>query len=61
MVFVSHNLAVVHRVCSRIIVLRAGRVVESGTAERIVRSPHDPYTQRLLASVLSTSYSGVAR
>ena len=60
MVFVSHNLAVVHRVCSRIIVLRAGRVVESGTAERIVRSPHDPYTKRLLASVLSTNYSGVA-
>lgn len=46
--FISHDLAVVSQVADRIVVLRAGHVVESGTAEAIFTDPQDPYTRMLL-------------
>jgi peptide/nickel transport system ATP-binding protein len=49
--FISHDLAVVRQVAAQVIVLRAGRVVESGLADDVLSRPRDPYTQRLLASV----------
>jgi ABC-type glutathione transport system ATPase component len=49
--FISHDLAVVRQVSAQVIVLRAGRVVESGSADEVLSRPRDPYTQRLLASV----------
>ena len=48
---ISHDLAVVRQLCDDIVVLRSGRVVESGTTGDILDNPRDPYTQRLRESV----------
>ena len=53
MLFVSHDLAVVGEVCSRILVMSGGRIVESGPASQVLTAPAHPYTQMLLASVLT--------
>jgi oligopeptide/dipeptide ABC transporter ATP-binding protein len=47
-VLISHDLAVVGRICDRIVVMYAGRVVESGIPEAVLTSPRHPYTQALL-------------
>ncbi|OBF25652.1 ABC transporter ATP-binding protein [Mycobacterium sp. ACS1612] len=49
--FISHDLGVIHHVADRVLVMRDGRVVESGTAAEIFDSPRDPYTRQLLASL----------
>ena len=49
--FISHDLGVIHHVADRVLVMRGGRVVESGTAEEIFTTPRDPYTRELLASL----------
>jgi ABC-type glutathione transport system ATPase component len=50
LLFISHDLTVVRHISHEIVVLRAGRVVERGPAERVYEYPEDPYTQALLAS-----------
>ena len=49
--FISHDLAVVGHVAETIAVMRAGRIVESGPAERVLGHAEHPYTRLLLASV----------
>jgi peptide/nickel transport system ATP-binding protein len=49
--FVSHDLAVVNLMCDDVLVLQAGRVVEHGPAEQVLRSPQHAYTRTLLAAV----------
>ncbi|HWR85830.1 MAG TPA: ABC transporter ATP-binding protein [Rhodoglobus sp.] len=49
--FVSHDLAVVDILAHRIAVMHRGRIVEQGTRDEILRSPKDPYTQRLISAV----------
>ena len=49
-VFVTHDLAVAAQIADDLIVMYAGRVVESGLASEIVRSPSHPYTRGLLAA-----------
>jgi oligopeptide transport system ATP-binding protein len=51
LVFVSHNLAVVRRLCDRVLIMRGGRVVESGAVAEVFAAPRDPYTRLLLDSV----------
>lgn len=46
--FISHNLAVIARMCDRVGVLYAGRLVEEARTEEIFRSPRHPYTAGLL-------------
>ncbi|MBV1701918.1 MAG: ABC transporter ATP-binding protein [Hyphomicrobiales bacterium] len=46
--YVSHDLAVVAQIADHIMVLRHGKVVESGTAARILQSPQQDYTRRLV-------------
>ncbi|ERG69368.1 ABC transporter ATP-binding protein [Segniliparus rugosus] len=49
--FITHDLAVVDQLCDRIVVLRAGKVVESGTRDQVLRDPQEEYTQKLIAAV----------
>lgn len=51
-IFVSHDVAVVRTICSRVLVMKDGRIVEEGSAEQIVRAPKETYTKQLIASVL---------
>jgi oligopeptide/dipeptide ABC transporter ATP-binding protein len=51
LVLVSHDLAVVSQTCSRIYVMYAGRVVESGGSAPLLATPEHPYTNALLRSV----------
>jgi microcin C transport system ATP-binding protein len=50
--FISHDLKVVRAVSDEIVVLRDGRVIERGPAERLFAAPVEPYTQTLLAAAL---------
>ena len=50
MLFISHDLPVVRRLCDRVIVLYLGRVMEEGPARRVLASPLHPYTRSLLAA-----------
>jgi ABC-type glutathione transport system ATPase component len=51
LVLVSHDLAVVGRLCDRVMVLKDGSVVETGATRAIFESPRSAYTQRLLDAV----------
>ena len=49
--FVSHDLNVVRLLCDRVIVMRTGRIVEQGPAERVLSDPQDAYTRELLTAI----------
>ena len=51
LVFISHDLGVIHHVADEILVMRGGEVVEYGEADRVFGSPEHPYTRELLAAV----------
>jgi oligopeptide transport system ATP-binding protein len=50
-VVITHDLGVVAGMCRRILVMYAGRIVESGPAKPLFKHPHHPYTVGLLRSV----------
>ena len=49
--FISHDLAVVERLCEQVCVMRAGSLVERGDTGSVLRAAKHPYTRRLLDSV----------
>lgn len=49
--FISHDLGVVEQIADRVIVIRRGRVVESGSRDDVFDRPHHPYTCALLNAV----------
>jgi peptide/nickel transport system ATP-binding protein len=49
--FISHNLAVIAKMCEQVGVLYAGRVVEEGPADQVFRDPRHPYTVGLLRCI----------
>jgi ABC-type glutathione transport system ATPase component len=48
---ISHNLAIVDRLCERCVVLRDGIVVEAGPTAQVLDDPQDPHTKALRAAV----------
>src|SRR5207244_1673169 len=48
LLFITHNLALVHSIADDVVVLQAGRVREAGPVEAVIARPSDAYTRRLL-------------
>ena len=60
LVFISHNLAVVEHLSTRVAVMYLGRIVEQADVDTLFETPRHPYTQTLLASVLTPDpYAGL--
>ncbi len=57
-IFISHDLAVVAGLCDRVLVMYAGRVVESADVRSLFRQPRHPYTRALQRSIPSTQPKG---
>ncbi|MBO0734381.1 MAG: ABC transporter ATP-binding protein [Methylocapsa sp.] len=51
MLFISHDLGIVHQIADSVYVMREGRIVESGAARRIIADPQHQYTRALLAQM----------
>jgi oligopeptide/dipeptide ABC transporter ATP-binding protein len=51
MLYITHNLGVVARICDDVCVLYAGRVIEQGVTAAVLEAPRHPYTKGLLASL----------
>ncbi|MBN0727164.1 ABC transporter ATP-binding protein, partial [Pseudomonas aeruginosa] len=49
--FISHDLAVVERICHRVAVMYGGKIVEIGRRDQVLHNPRHPYTRRLLEAV----------
>ena len=51
--FISHNLRVVNELCSRVLVMKDGQIIEGGAAEQIFQNPQTEYTKELIAAIPS--------
>ena len=51
LIFITHNLGIVAKMCDRLAVMYAGRMVESGPVSQIFNAPVHPYTKALLSSI----------
>ena len=56
--FISHDLGVVSRLCSRVYIMYAGRIVESGPVDQILANPLHPYTKGLVEAIPDLSKRG---
>ena len=45
--FISHDLNVIYQICSRVIVMKKGRIVEENTVDELFAHPQHPYTRQL--------------
>jgi peptide/nickel transport system ATP-binding protein len=51
LVLITHDLGIVARIATRVLVMYAGQIVESGPVERVFRAPGHPYTRGLLSCI----------
>jgi peptide/nickel transport system ATP-binding protein len=51
LIFITHDLRVAAQICHRIVVMRAGQIVETGEVAQILESPQHPYTQQLIGAI----------
>ena len=51
MLFISHNLRVVQKLCTHVAVMQRGRLVEEGLTDAIMQAPQQKYTRRLIAAI----------
>ena len=51
LIFITHNLGIVARMCDAVAVMYAGRVVEAGPVRQIFNEPRHPYTRALIESI----------
>jgi peptide/nickel transport system ATP-binding protein len=58
LVWISHDLAVVSALASRLLVMYAGRLIEQGPTDEVLRRPRHPYTQGLIDSLPSRAAPG---
>ena len=49
--FISHNLRVVNEICSRVVVMKNGEIVEEGETEEIFKNPQHEYTKQLIEAI----------
>lgn len=57
-IFVTHDVGVAAEISDRIAVMYAGRIVETGTAAEVLKTPKHPYTQGLLSSTVQGARPG---
>lgn len=50
-IFITHDLAIVSSFCDRVIVMKDGKIVESGLVEKVINNPENEYTKQLLNSI----------
>jgi len=53
-IFISHDLKVLKSLCHELAIMKDGKIVESGPAEKLFRQPEHPYTRRLLATAFGS-------
>jgi oligopeptide/dipeptide ABC transporter ATP-binding protein len=54
--YISHDLSLVKEICDRVVVMYAGRIIETGTTEEVFSAPKHPYTRGLMAAVPSAHH-----
>jgi peptide/nickel transport system ATP-binding protein len=48
--FISHDLRVVYQICDHVLIMKEGRIVESGIPKEMYKRPKHPYTEELLVA-----------